>query len=442
MILTSPDDGLDLAFTSLLAQRLAIIAGAGLSMAPPSRLPSAWQLAARAKTMYDLQWGATKTPLSDNIETQAEFFFANDELQTVYLATLIDPHAFAGRPNPGHFAVADLMLSQAIQTVLTTNVDTLVETAGNTLFGQIETGIDGERIAALRPDATPMLKIHGCRQADWPNTVWAPSQLSVEPVLSRVRSSIPWVSHRLLNRDLVIVGYWSDWDYLNQILTQVMNAVSPSRVILVDPAESATFSVKAPALFALGERAANGFHHVQASGDVFLAALRRKFSQHIVRAVLHSGAGAYTDDVGVAPEASWLEPPTMDDDQLWLLRRDLLGCAPNVPATSRTPPDEPLLGVTLLKLQAAGAVAEGSCWNLDGKVIRVLRTPNQILHRVEAAYDGDVAPIVAPDYVVAVGAVSRGLPSSITRGGGPPSIARTSGGSWLSYADAVLEFGL
>ena len=44
----------------------------------------------------------------------------------VYLATLIDRHAFAGRPNPGHLAIADLMLSQAIQTVVTTNVDTLV----------------------------------------------------------------------------------------------------------------------------------------------------------------------------------------------------------------------------------------------------------------------------------------------------------------------------
>ncbi len=442
MILTSLDDGIDLAFTSLLAQRLAIIAGAGLSMAPPSKLPSAWHLAERAKATYGLQWGAAKPPLPDDIEAQAEFFFAQNELQTVYLATLIDRHAFAGRPNPGHFAIADLMLSQAIQTVLTTNVDPLVETAGNDLFGQIETGIDGVTIAALPPNVTPMLKIHGCRQVDWPNTVWAPSQLDTEPVRSRVESSIPWVSHRLLNRDLVIVGYWTDWDYMNQILTRVMNAINPSRVIVVDPADSATFPAKAPALFALGQRAANGFHHVKESGDVFLATLRRRFSQHIVRAVLHSGAGAYADDKGIAPDPTWLEPPVMDDSQLWLLRRDLLGCAPNAPATSPTPPNEPLLGRTLLQLRAAGAVPDGSSWNLGGKLIRVLRAPNQILHRVEALYDGDVAPIVAPDYVVAVGAESRALPASITRGGGTPSIARTSGGTWLSYADAVEEFGL
>ena len=85
---------------------------------------------------------------------------------------------------------------------------------------------------------------------------------------------------------------------------------------------------------------------------------------------------------------------------------------------------------------------DGSSWNLGGKLIRVLRTPNQILHRVEAEYDGDVAPIVAPDFIVAVGAESRALPASIARGSGARSIARTSGGSWLSYPDAVWEFGL
>ena len=337
---TTIPNGIDLAFTALLAQRLAVIAGAGLSMAAPSHLPSAWKLAERAKTEYGLQWGASKPPLSDDIEAQAEFFFAHNELQTVYLATLIDRHAFAGRPNPGHLAIADLMLSHTIQTVVTTNVDVLVETAGNELFGQIEAGIDGVDVAALPPDAVPMLEIHGCRHADWLNTVWAPSQLTIEPVLGKVASSIPWISQRLLNRDLLIVGYWTDWDYLNQILTQAMNATNPSRVIVVDPADAATFPTKAPALFDLGQRAANGFYHVKVSGADFLMALRRKFSDYIVRAVLHSGAAAYIEEKGVAPDPAWLERPAMDDTQSWLLRRDLLGCAPNAPAVSRTPPRE------------------------------------------------------------------------------------------------------
>ena len=72
-----------------------------------------------------------------------------------------------------------MLFAQAIQTVVTTNVDTLVETAGNELFGQIEAGIDGVAVAALPPDTAPLLKIHGCRHVDWPNTVWAPSQLAM-----------------------------------------------------------------------------------------------------------------------------------------------------------------------------------------------------------------------------------------------------------------------
>lgn len=76
-------------------------------MAPPSRLPSACRLAERAKAAYALQWGTAKPPLPDDIEAQAEFFFAQNELQTVYLATLIDRHAFAGRPNSGHVVACD-----------------------------------------------------------------------------------------------------------------------------------------------------------------------------------------------------------------------------------------------------------------------------------------------------------------------------------------------
>ena len=442
LILTSLDDGVDLAFSSLTAERLAVVAGAGLSMAAPSSLPNAWHLAEAAQTKYALAWGPTKPPLPNSVEDQAEFFFARNELQTIYLSSLIDRNAFAGRTNAGHTALADLMLSGVVQTVVTTNVDSLIESAGSDLFGQIETGIDGAGVAALPPNVTPMLKIHGCRSADWLNTLWAAGQIGVEPVHSRIASSIPWVTQRLMNRDLVVVGYWTDWDYLNLVLDQALNAVNPTRVIIVDPADSGSFATKAPALFSLGQRATNGFYHVKNSGNIFLAALRKRFSQYILRAILYSGIQEYTARTGVAPNPMWLEPPLINDDQMWLLRRDLLGCAPNAPATSSKPPNEPLLGLTLLQLQAAGASPDGANWQLGGKTIRVLRTPNQILPRVEAEYEGDVAPIVAPDYIIAVGAQARALPASIARGAAAASIARASGGIWLSYEDAVAEFAL
>src|SRR5262245_48677928 len=131
------DQAIAIALDSALNDRLAVLCGAGLSMAPPSSLPSAAALAATAKQRYDARYGADRLPLATNIEDQAEFFFQRNELATVYLRSLIDFNAFAGPPNPGHKAMADLMLVRAIQTSVTTNVDTLIETAGQFLYGQI-----------------------------------------------------------------------------------------------------------------------------------------------------------------------------------------------------------------------------------------------------------------------------------------------------------------
>ncbi|MER8573485.1 hypothetical protein [Mesorhizobium sp. M1374] len=442
MLLTDFDEGVSLALDSLLAERLAIFAGAGLSMAAPSNLPSAWTLAQKAKAKYTAQYGGARPPLSNNIEEQAEYFFQRGELPTVFLGTLIDRNAFAGRPNEGHYAIADLMLARALQTVVTTNVDTLVESAGVFLFGQVEVGIDGHAVAALPPAVTPMLKLHGCRTIDLANTVWAPGQLAHNPVQSRISSSAPWLTQRLLNRDLVIVGYWTDWDYLNAVLASTLDAVNLSRVIVVDTADSASFQAKAPALHALGMRASGGFLHVKESGARFLAALRREYSKSFIRQVLHGGAADFQHCKGTDADPAWLEAPDVDNDQLWLMRRDLLGCEPNAPADAPRPPNEPLVGLTMIELQAAGAVAEGTNWKLGGKTIRVLRTPNQMLDRVEATFEKDVAPVVAPDIVVAVGAESRALPASFARGSATASIARGSGSMWMTHADAVKELGL
>ena len=194
----SLDEGIEIALTALHADRLALLCGAGLSMAGPSNLPSAAQLASEAKRTHDAQYGATRPPLPAGIEEQAEYFFQRGELGTVYLRTFIDPHAFAGHPNAGHTAVADLLLVRAIQTAVSTNVDALIETAGTMLFGRIGAAIDKWGVAVLLPDTAPLLKIHGCWAIDPVNTVWAPGQLSAEPVASRITGSGEWLSVRLL----------------------------------------------------------------------------------------------------------------------------------------------------------------------------------------------------------------------------------------------------
>jgi len=436
------EDGVDLIIDSLLAQRLTVLAGAGLSMSPPSSLPSAAAIAASAKRRYGALYGATRAPLPDGIDDQAEFFFHRGDLATFYLRTLVDTNAFAGPPNAGHSAVADLLLVNGIQTAITTNVDFMIETAGQLLKGQIGSGIDQTSIGGLPPAVAPLLKLHGCRQIDISTTVWARGQLGVSPTAERIAFATTWLSGRLLDRDLLIVGYWTDWDYLNEVLASTLNAVHPSRVIVVDPADGSTFEGKAPALYALGQSVPHAFKHVRASGADFLAEVRLKFSKSFLRTVLHSGAAAYQETTGAAPDAALTEPPSLDNDSLWSMRRDLEGCPSAAPATLFTAPQEPLLGMFLLQLRAKGALPDGPFWTLGHERVRVLRSPNSILHLVEAEHARDIPSAVAPTLVVAVGADTQSLPSSIVRTGTKPTIARGSTSRWLTRTDAVAELGL
>lgn len=435
------DAGTDKALDALLADRLALLCGAGLSMAAPSSLPSAAALAWQAKQKYDATYGSDRDPLPELIDDQAEFFFQRGELATGYLRTYIDKDAFAAEPNSGHFATADLLLTGAFTTAVSTNVDTLIETAGNMLFGQVGTGVTRAQVAGLAPDVSPLLKIHGC-WSDPPGTIWAASQVTTEPIKTRIEECGAWLTHRLLDRDIVIVGYWTDWDYLNALLEASLGAVNPSRVIVVDPCETGSFEAKAPALFELGMRATEEFCHVRSSGDLFLDKLRVKLSRAFVRRVLRAGATTYSAHAGTDPNDAWLDPSSHDAEVLWRIRRDLEGSNPNEPAKARIPNDEPLLGMTLLQLQARGAVAEGNYWNLDGERVRVLRTANRPLHEVEAAFARETPPVVAPEYVIAVGAEALPLPANIARGSGSGSIARGTSGRWLSRSDAVEELGL
>jgi hypothetical protein len=154
-------------------------------------------------------YGMTRPLLPDGIDEQAELFFQQGQLATVFLRRLIDSNAFAGPPNVGHSAVADLLLIHGIQTAITTNVDFMIETAGQLLLGHIGAGIDRAAIGGLPPTTAPLLKLHGCRHIDNRTTIWARGQLGVSPVAERISFATQWLATRLLDRDLLIVGCWT-----------------------------------------------------------------------------------------------------------------------------------------------------------------------------------------------------------------------------------------
>ena len=437
----SREDGIQKAVDAVIANRLALLCGAGLSMAQPSSIPSAAQLAESAKAQYDAQFGPERDPLPEPIDDQAQFFFAREELYTVYLRTYIDTHAFSSRPNMGHYAIADLLFVRGISTTVSTNVDMLIENSGNMLNGHIGAGISRDEVARITPEKSPLLKVHGCWNRP-ESTIWATAQTREEPFRSRLDACSQWLGVRLLDRDLLIVGYSSDWNYLNRVLESTIGTVNPARVIVVDPCESREFAEKAPMLYELGRRASTEFCHVRCSGDEFLNSLRVNFSRMFIRRVLRAGHRAYVDIIGEAPEDHWLEPTSDQPQELWQLRRDLEGCRPNEPSTMRDPPDEPLLGLTILQLRARGATPMGSLWCIDDRTIRILRAPNSLLHDVEAIYSRETAPPVSPDVVVAVGAEAVSLPTSVARASRSDSIVRGSAAIWLSRDGAVEELSL
>ena len=433
--------GIEKVINALIAERLALLCGAGLSMAEPSSLPSAAQLAARAKQKYDAYFGSDREPLPDSIEEQARFFFERGELYTVYLRTYIDPDAFSSMPNLGHCAIADLLLVRGISTALSTNVDTLIETSGSWLNGKIAAGVTRDQVVQAPSGKSPLLKLHGCWSQPQ-GTIWATEQTREEPIRSRLSDCDQWLRVQLLDHDLLIVGYSTDWNYLNQVLESVIGTVSPTRVIVVDPCESDEFAEKAPMLYELGQRASDEFCHVRCSGDEFLNGLRVEFSRTFVRSVIHSGREAYLDVVGEPPEDHWFEPTSDNPEILWRTRRDFEGCPPNEPSTMRNAPDEPLLGLTVLQLRANGATPQGSFWQINDRTVRIVRTPNRFLHDVEEIYSRESPPATAPDVVIAVGAEAVSLPRSVTRASRSDSIVRGSSPTWLSREAAVLELAL
>lgn len=359
-------------------------------------------------------------------------FFQAKELG-VYLKEFVDQDVFAAQPNAGHVAVADLLLSHGLQAAVTTNVDILIETAGQGLMGHVHAGIDGTAAAAVPVGTAPMLKIHGCWLQEREHTVWARGQLAQDPVAGRIATSTTWLQNALVDKDLLVVGYSTDWDYLNQVIARTLGAVAPASVIVVDPSSTADFVAKAPDLAALAGRAGKGSYHLQMSGADFLDGLRLRFSKAFIHRAIAKGVAGYTALAGHPPADASRAAPDLDNDSLWRIRRDLLGCKPNRPARQPMPHDEPAVGLTLLQIREAGGDADGPYWQVGGRKVRVIRAAGAFLHTLEADYKWDMPPLTAPDVVVAVGAEDVHLPADLARRP-DGSIARGAGPGWMTRA--------
>lgn len=425
------------------AGRLVVLCGAGLSMAPPSDLPSARRVAEMCFDAYQARVDPHINPvLRQDLEGLAEHFADLNTLEAQFIENLVPWIEFERPPNPGHAAIADFLITKAVVAGLSSNYDKLIERRAWDYGADFRGSLNGDEATACSHAQSPFLKFHGCSHRDRGSTVWAPSQLK-DPVISdRIASSRVWMEANLRQKDLLVVGFWSDWNYLNQIVGGAIQGIAPLSITVIDLSEGADLEQKAPDLWALAHQQQVTFSHVQESGADALDELRRAFSENYLRQVLATGRAAFEAAAGIACDPAWLNVAALDSESLYDWRRDAEGVPNGRPATTKRPRDGDALGCFHLFLRRAGAVQLPQGYTLHGRSIRVINGAGCVLNSVAARFIEAPAASSA-DVFVAVGATDLGLPGHVVRPGTVGSIIRpAAGGQWLTFEQARAELGV
>ncbi|WP_248308808.1 SIR2 family protein [Bosea thiooxidans] len=428
---------------SMNAGRLLVVCGAGLSMAPPSSLPSAKTVAERCFDKYRLEVDPMcDVGLRGNLEALAEHFVATNTLQSVFIEHLVPWPAFARPYNPGHAAIADFLLTRAAVAGISSNYDILIERRAWDYGAAFRGSLDGDEANVDATRQAPLLKFHGCAQRDPASTVWAPSQLEDPLISARIERSKTWMAANLRRKDLLVVGFWSDWEYLNAVIGGALADVQPLSVTVVDLSPTEALEAKAPQLWRIAHVENVQFEHVRESGADVLDELRRAFSMNYLRQVLAAGQAIFEETTGHPCNPNWLDITAYDSETLYGLRRDAEGVPALQPATLIRPGNVEALGYFHLLLRQAGATQRPDGYDLNGRSIRVINGASAILGSLRTKF---IEPPVAitSDIVVAVGATDLGLPSNVVRCGRSGDLIRPdAAGDWFDLNGARAELNI
>jgi hypothetical protein len=263
---------------SIQAHNLVLLCGAGLSIPSPSNLMSA---VAVSRACYDLYQAISPLPanMRDAIDQIAGHFHGLHQFESVFINGLVPWRELTGEPNEGHAAVSDLLICRAIEAALSANFDLMIEQWGMNRKIDMRGALDGQEAIAFQHETNPLLKFHGCMTRERSRTLWTQAQLAEPTIAQRVEACADWMRLLLPGKDLVVVGFWTDWGYLNQVLESALNTVAFNSVTVIDPAPSAELQAKAPALWAALNPGNIPFQHFQDSGADALAQLRVAFSK-------------------------------------------------------------------------------------------------------------------------------------------------------------------
>jgi hypothetical protein len=410
---------------------LVFLCGAGLSVPQPSDLPGAVKV---SRACYD-KWLPTEVldrALRDDIDSLAGHFHAKGDFVSVFLE-LVPWSELEGPPNKGHASVSDFLLSRAAHGALSANFDTMIEKWAKERKVSLQGALNGQEAVNFQAVSNPLVKFHGCMDRARRKTLWTQGQLAEPDVAATVTSCAQWITQNLPGKHLVVVGFWSDWGYLNDVLASTFAIQTAASVTVIDPCSAPDLEAKAPALWAKLNALSADFEHVQESGADFLDELREAFSVSWTKKFYNLGAGPAAA-VGFAVPPS---PGGLSIDELYNLRQDAEGRPYNRAATLREPVAAAgEAALTHYQLLHAGATQEGAWLRHGDRAIRVVNGAGQELEAMRDSYR-EPPSIAQPDYVVCAGAYDLGTPAHLISSGSTRSVVKAKpggGAKWITRA--------
>lgn len=431
---------------SIAADRLVILCGAGLSMAPPSSIPSASAIKSECAEKYRQEVGSALDPaVSADLEAMSRWFVQQNRFADLFIPKLVPWTKFNTDPNDGHDAIADFLACGAIHVGVTTNYDRLVEASAARLGEPDFLPIVHEEDLPRSSEYRPYLKVHGCSVLHRTRleTIWCREQLAAPSISQRMAHFQNWLSANLLGRDLLIVGFWTDWAYLSDVLATTIAAIGPNSVVLVDPSPPDVIETKAPDLWAWAHRPGITFLHVQQSASEFLAELRAWFSRVFLKRLLDDARPTHEALFGSPPSAHARALDTQPLSYLYALRRDLTGVTRNRPVRVHVPHPAFRIHTALhARLLERGATYDGHVYNFNGQHLRLLSGGGQLVSALKEQRSGEPPLPIVLDRVVCIGAVEDPGAVSIVRPTTVPGVIRGgAGGSWTAEDRLVQELG-
>jgi hypothetical protein len=429
---------------SIEANRLVLLCGAGLSIPAPSNLLSA---AGVSRACFD-KWLPVEPlldpALREDVDRLAGHFYAAGQFESVFIARLVPWNDLVGDSNEGHAAVADLLITRSAFAALSANFDLLIEQWSQQRKVAMRGALNGQEAVNFSSDTSPLVKFHGCLHREREKTLWTAAQLGEAAISERVSSCSDWLRLSLPGKDLVVVGFWTDWGYLNDVLKDALSLASASSVTVIDILDGPALEAKAPDLWRTLHDLSTSFTHVQASGTEVLEELRTGFSQVWARKFYHLGKPLIEQE-GKAYPLIGADPGLLTGAELYHLRRDAEGVPSSRAALKKEPgPEAAQAALAHLLLMDAGAARRGVWFERGGKTVRVVQGGGQGLATVRERYrEPPGGP--EPDLVICAGAAEFGVPGRLIASGYGASTMRPApggGAKWLTLEEARGELSI